>query len=200
MLTTLCDPLTDNLYTQGYHIIDNFLPEDYFQQLQSLAKQLHKDGSFQNAKIGRANETQQNNQIRTDQIYWIDPLKEEQSIQVYLQKINELIQILNQEFFLSICEFETHFAIYQPDSFYKKHIDQFKTTKNRKISCVYYLNEYWEPSYGGILKLYSAHNEPLHEVVPSSNRFLCFNSELPHEVTLTNQLRYSLTGWMKTRS
>lgn len=107
---------------------------------------------------------------------------------------------LNHALYLSLHEFETHFAIYQPGSFYKKHVDQFQSTKNRKISCVYYLNEQWQPSFGGKLNLYSPQDELLSEVIPLGNRLICFNSELPHEVELTHCTRYSIAGWMKTRT
>lgn len=193
------DLMTEDLCTQGYHVIDNFLLAAHAQELGNLAKDLHQQGSFHNAKIGRTIQTQHNIKIRGDEICWLDPFKENQSIQNYLEIMSEMLHALNQSLFLSLQEFETHFAVYQPGSFYKKHVDQFQTTKNRKISCVYYLNEDWQPSFGGCLKLYSPKNDLLQKVVPLGNRFICFNSELAHEVELTHHTRYSIAGWMKTR-
>lgn len=191
--------LIENLCGQGYHIIDNFLLDEHAHELRALAKELYQHGSFQNAKIGRAIQTQHNIKVRSDKICWLDQFEEHGSIRNYLNLMHEMLQVLNQSLFLSLHEFETHFALYQPGSFYKKHVDQFQSTKNRKISCVYYLNEYWQPTFGGSLILYSRQDELLQKVAPLGNRLICFNSELPHEVEVTHHARYSIAGWMKTR-
>lgn len=194
------DLLIDELCTQGYHVIDNFFSVELYQQLQHIALKLQQQGALQHAKIGSNHAAQLNNRIRTDEIYWLDELSSEQAIQSYLQRMQEIAACLNQSLFLSVNEFETHFALYQPGSFYKKHVDQFQSKKNRKISCVYYLNDEWTNACGGSLKLYTPQDEVLQEVQPIGNRFICFNSELPHEVLATQRTRYSITGWMKTRS
>lgn len=193
------DLMIDDLCTHGYHLIDNFLLEEQVEELRRIAQQSQQQGAFQQAKIGRTVLTQQNATIRRDDICWLDQFNEHQSVQIFLKKMQDVRQALNQSLFLSLHEFETHFAIYQPGAFYKKHVDQFKTTSNRIISCVYYLNEAWQPEFGGQLKIYSIEDDLLQEVVPLKNRFICFRSELPHEVALTKHTRYSIAGWMKTR-
>jgi SM-20-related protein len=87
-----------------------------------------------------------------------------------------------------------------PNGFYKKHVDQFATTKDRRISCVYYLNENWQPDFGGELTLYNTQDELLTHVQPLGNRFVCFNSDMPHEVCTAYQTRYSIAAWLKVRS
>ena len=144
--------------------------------------------------------SQQNNTIRTDKISWLDEQENNPAIQAFLTQIKQVANILNQSLFLGLNEFETHFAAYQPGTYYRKHIDQFATQKTRKISCVYYLNKDWLDAYGGELMLYSKNEELIQRVLPQENRFICFNSELPHEVCITYQPRYSITGWMKTRA
>lgn len=194
------DLITHNLYTQGFHIIDDFLELHQCQTLRKLATEMHHQGLFKSARVGPIVQAQQNKTIRTDEIYWLDEDSVEPAVQAYLKKALQIAHILNQSLFLGLNEFETHFAAYQPGSFYKKHIDQFATKKTRKISCVYYLNEDWREEFGGELKLYTKEDQLLQNVSPLSNRFICFNSELPHEVCLTHQARYSIAGWMKTRS
>jgi SM-20-related protein len=181
-------------------MVDNFLEVDIYQQLRTIAQTLHQQGSFQSAKIGLKIQAQNNQLIRNDEIYWLDKINEQHSIQLYLQTMNDLALVLNHSLFLSLCDFETHFAVYKAGSFYKKHVDQFQATKTRKISCVYYLNEHWDSSFGGTLKLYTEQDQLIQEITPLGNRFICFNSELPHEVCRTEQTRYSIAGWMKTRS
>ena len=162
--------------------------------------QMQQEGLFKSAKIGLKVHAHNNDRIRTDEIYWLDNESDEPAINAYLKKTNSIINILNQSLFLGLFEFETHFAAYPTGAFYKKHVDQFATTKTRKISCVYYLNQDWRQEFGGELKLYNKEEQLIQSVIPQGNRFICFNSELPHEVCMTHQPRYSITGWMKTRT
>jgi SM-20-related protein len=194
------DLMTHNLVTQGFHIIDDFLELEPFYELRDLAISLQQNNSFRDAKIGSKNQAQQNTNIRSDKIHWLDNQSQHPSIRLYLDTTKQMAQDFNQTLFLSLCDFEFHFAVYQPGTFYKKHVDQFAHTKNRKISCVYYLNESWQKNFGGELVLYNHKNKVLHTVHPEKNRFICFNSELPHEVCVTHQTRLSITGWMKTRA
>lgn len=189
-----------NLCTQGYHIIDGFLETEHYQSLVASSQLMHQAGLFRSAKIGMTVQAHQNNAIRTDEICWIDEESKNASIHVFLNQANTLANILNQYLYLGLAEFETHFAVYQPGAYYKKHIDQFAAKKTRKISCVYYLNEHWQDEFGGELNLYTTDNQLIQKVYPKGNRFICFNSELPHEVCLTQKTRYSITGWMKTAS
>ncbi len=191
--------LIHNLCNQGFHFIDDFLSQEYYFSLRNTARELYTQGLFRSAKIGLNISSQQNNAIRTDEILWLESDNQDPAIQFFINQIHQLCQVLNQNLFLGLHEFETHFASYQPGTFYKKHIDQFAAQKTRKVSFVYYLNEDWCDEYGGQLKLYDTHDHLLENINPQGNRLICFNSELPHEVTTTHQTRYSITGWMKTR-
>lgn len=196
----ITDQLENEICTQGFHIIDNFLPLEDYQTLRAIANEMHAKGQFKSAKIGRQFGAGHHSAIRNDQICWLDEESANQSIKAYFNKINLLADRLNQTLFLGLVDFETHFAIYQPGAFYKKHVDQFATTKERRISCVYYLNADWQESFAGELNLYGLNDQLITSILPCGNRFVCFNSELPHEVCPTRQTRYSITGWMKTRS
>jgi SM-20-related protein len=198
----LLDPelISHHLCTQGYHIIDGFLDPKHYQSLIACSQIMHQEGLFRSAKIGMKVQAHQNNAIRSDEICWIDEESKDTSILAFLKQANALANIFNQTLFLGLSEFETHFAVYQPGAYYKKHIDQFASKKTRKISCVYYLNDNWQEEFGGELNLYTIEDQLIQKVYPKGNRFICFNSELPHEVCLTHQTRYSITGWMKTAS
>jgi SM-20-related protein len=198
---TVIDPelMSHNLCTQGFHLIEDFLRLEDYHSLQRKAENLHQEGLFTSAKIGLKVQSHQNMAIRTDKICWIDDASGEPAEQEYLRQTNHIANILNQTLYLGLVEFETHFASYQAGAFYKKHIDQFAAKKTRKISCVYYLNEDWQEQFGGALKLYNKEERLIQNVLPQGNRFICFNSELPHEVCITHRPRYSIAGWMKTR-
>ncbi|MBA2711655.1 MAG: 2OG-Fe(II) oxygenase [Tatlockia sp.] len=192
--------ITEEIYSKGYHIIDNFLDSSSFAKLRARAEQIHSKGYFKDAKIGNLSSKNQQPAIRNDRIFWLDEQTDDEAQTLYFQKIRALAKSLNQSLFLGLIDFESHFSIYNPGSFYKMHVDQFKTAQDRKISCVYYLNQNWQESFAGHLKLYNKDKELLAKVLPEANRFICFNSELPHEVCTTFATRYSIAGWMKTRS
>lgn len=192
--------IVENLCNKGFHIIDNFLSLDCYQGLRGYAQEMNLQNQFKQAKIGQKSQSQHNVTIRSDSILWIDEDSSSPEIQQYIEKMSQLALLFNKHLYLGLAELELHFAVYQPGSFYKKHVDQFATSKTRKISCVYYLNENWQPEFSGELSLYDTENNLIQTVQPLGNRLICFNSELPHEVNSTTQTRYSIATWMKTRS
>ncbi|KTD18647.1 2OG-Fe(II) oxygenase [Legionella jordanis] len=194
------ETIIDHICAKGFHVIDHFLPVKDFKHLREKADGLQQDGQFRRAKIGRQLSSMLHNDIRTDEINWLDEHIEDKAVQPFLARISEIAAMLNQALFLGLVEFEAHFAVYQPGSFYKKHIDQFATTQDRQISCVYYLNHCWHEQDGGELKLYNHEGELLFNTAPLPNRFICFRSDLPHEVCVTKNSRYSIAGWLKRRS
>lgn len=192
--------IIENLCDKGFHIIDNFLSPECYQALRSYAQEMNLQNQFTQAKIGRRSQLQHNMTIRSDSILWIDDDSSSKEVQHYIEKMSELARLFNKHLYLGLAELELHFAVYQPGSFYRRHVDQFSTAKARKISCVYYLNDNWQAEFNGELSLYDTENNLLQHVLPLGNRLICFNSELPHEVKPTTQTRYSIATWMKTRS
>lgn len=193
------EQVVDDIYSRGFAIIEDFLPLDDYQDLSNTAQAMHSNGLFRSAKIGPQLLAGENSDIRSDKIAWLDDASRQKAIVSYFTKIRQLALVLNQSLFLGLEHFEAHFAVYPPGSFYRKHVDQFKSNQDRLISCVYYLNHHWQPGYGGQLKLYED-NHPVLEIFPDGNRFICFKSSLIHEVCETKQTRYSIAGWMKIRS
>lgn len=190
------DSLLFNIHHQGFHICENFLPDADYHALQDLALSTLNENRFRNAGIG--SQAEQVSNIRQDAICWLDNLPDNPALCGYFSEMNSISQLLNQHFYLGLNDFETHLAIYQPGTFYRRHIDQFRHNKNRRISCVYYLNDEWQESYGGQLKLYGLDDQLLTSVTPGNNRLLCFTSNLPHEVVETRKMRLSIAGWMKS--
>lgn len=180
--------------------MDNFLADNHYKNLCETIKTSHTDGAFKSAKIGHHHDANHVPTIRNDQIYWLDKEMPESSIQIWFTAIDFIRKTLNQSLFLGLNTIEAHFAVYPPGSFYKKHVDQFVTTQERRISCVYYLNENWQPEHGGVLKLYTQDEMNHLNIEPHGNRLVCFNSNLPHEVSTAYHIRYSIAGWLKVRS
>ncbi len=191
--------LADNIYHHGFHIIDHFLGAEHYRALRETIQIKQSEGYFKPAKIGHNLAKNHHAAIRNDEIFWLDKQCKNDAINAYFSAIDSLREALNQSLFLGLIDYEAHFAVYQPNRFYKKHIDQFKTKKDRRISCVYYLNERWQPDFGGELRLYDKADQPLTKIMPEGNRFVCFNSDIPHEVCTAYRTRYSIAAWLKIR-
>ena len=192
--------IQDALYQYGFYIIDDFLNINDCNLLLNTIKSNKEKGHFKKAKIGNNSNKNLNLNIRNDEIFWLDNYKDNKAIAAYFHKIKEIIQTLNQSLFLSINDYEAHFAVYEANGFYKKHIDQFSTNSDRRISCVYYLNDDWREEYGGELSIYNKSDELLTKILPLKNRFVCFTSDLPHEVSATSKIRFSIATWLKVRA
>lgn len=176
---------------------DFFTPKSHLALL-DYAQTGYDHGHFRQAKVGKDHQSARIQDIRRDQICWIDDKNTVPAITTYTHTLQNLLQTLNQTFYLGLRSFEVHFAVYQPGDFYRKHRDQFQTTEARRISCVYYLNQDWHSGNGGELQLYDEQDKPLARIEPVGNRFVCFESQLLHEVYPTQKPRYSITGWLKT--
>ena len=184
--------IADGLVETGFAVIDDFLSPAEVQQVLSL--NVFNDESFKKAGIGK--ETKQINEaIRGDSILWLDKESAQPSIKTYLTRIDDLRIFLKENLYLSLKDFECHLASYPPGSFYKRHLDQFKTDDHRRISVITYLNPNWKESEGGQLRMY-LENEYF-DFFPQAGRMICFRSDqIEHEVLPATRERLSITGWL----
>jgi SM-20-related protein len=190
------EKIIDDYLNNGYCIIDNWLDTSETILLRSELDMLNEADSFRKSAIGnRLNENLERS-IRSDFIYWLDETK---YAQIFFSKINNFIEYINKTCFAGIVTKEFHYAIYPRGSFYKKHIDTFQNDDRRTISIVCYLNEIWQPSFGGQLKLYL--NDKNLEIFPTNGKIVLFDSKtIEHEVlpVRTENKRLSIIGWLKT--
>lgn len=193
------EEIMDSLCQYGYVIIDDFLTHAHYQSLITRLATLQAEKKLQQAGIGRGLHYQHNQIIRNDFIHWLDEQQATAAESHYLQAMHALAEQFNHHLFSGLQRYECHYAVYQPASFYKKHVDQFQGNTDRQISCVYYLNENWQTDDGGQLRLYNQHDEFLLDIEPQANRLICFQSNLPHEVLTTQKTRHSIAGWFKVR-
>lgn len=198
-LQTQLEQITDGLAESGYAIVDHFLSSHevtvILQTDEFKAGKLH----FKKAGIGKQHDKQINEGIRGDFIRWIDPAAAPICITLYFDRLRELIQHVNQSLFLSLKDVELHMTIYPIGTFYKRHLDQFKSDDHRKLSVICYLNAEWKEEQGGQLRMYLPEG-PL-DVFPLSGRLICFRSDqIEHEVLPATRERLSLTGWIIDRT
>ncbi len=184
----------DHLAEKGYFIWDDFISSDSARELRNLAETNREEGNFKKAGIGKQTLFQVDKSIRGDYIQWLDKRTNEPAIQEFLSEIHLLKDYINQTCYLGLKDFETHFAIYPENTFYKRHVDRFQQNAHRVLSFVLYLNTSWQPGDGGELALYP--DNETHIIKPLAGRLLLFRSELEHEVLLAHKPRYSITGWM----
>ena len=187
------EKITDALVDKGYIIIDDALSPKLTEQLLEIAK---TQNSYKKAGISSTSKLHIDKRRRRDKTSW---LNEDGGIQSeYLLWMEGLKSYLNQELYLGLSYFETHFAIYEKGDFYEKHLDAFKNSKNRVVTVVYYLNENWDKSNGGELVIYDENHHYLTTVTPHKNKMIVFMSDkFPHEVLSAKATRYSIAGWFR---
>ena len=192
----LLDSIADALVTRGYCIIDDALPatlaEDLLQYFDSL-----QDQDFKTAGVGRQQDFQLAETIRSDHIHWLST--DAGATDDFLQWMDSLRVGMNRRLFMGLFDYECHFAYYPAGGFYKKHVDAFKGKSNRVLSTVFYLNPAWQTTYGGELLIYAEDGEQvLERVLPGSGRLVIFLSEkFPHEVLPARCERKSIAGWFR---
>jgi SM-20-related protein len=148
------------------------------------------------AGIGNTKLKDNDQKMRGDKISWLDKSNNNVYEQEFLELAENFIGHLNSTCYTGINSYEFHYAVYEKGSFYKRHMDQFKTDNKRKFSFINYLNDDWLEADGGQLCLYQG-NE-VQRIQPDSKTAVFFKSDdMEHEVMLCNRSRMSISGWLK---
>lgn len=189
------EAVADALAEDEYVILDAFLsPTEVDNLLKTIAVHQEEE-NFRKAGIGTAHLFQVKKDVRGDFIKWIEPKNALSASLAFLQRIEDLRIQLNRLLFLSLRDFEAHYAIYPKGTFYEPHVDQFKITITRKLSIACYLNQNWQAGDGGELAIHK--NGKTISVAPLAGRLALFRSDtVLHEVLTTQVPRYSITGWL----
>ena len=108
--------------------------------LQQNIVQLQKDDMMQTAGIGNEMVKDAQQKMRGDKIYWMDKTHDNIFEQEFLQQAEDFIDRLNSTCYTGINACEFHYAVYEKDSFYKRHLDQFRNDDSRRFSLITYLN------------------------------------------------------------
>jgi len=191
MYKNLYKHISDALVNDGYVVIDDALNAVTAATLLQEAKAEH---NYKTAGVSTASAVDKNR--RRDKIHWIDATSE--ATAEYLSFTNGLQEYLNRHLYLGLRYYEAHFARYEKGDFYEKHLDAFKSSKNRVVTTVYYLNDDWSDADGGKIVLYDKESKELQRLLPKANRLVIFMSEdFPHEVLVAKKIRYSIAGWFR---
>ncbi|WP_347928273.1 2OG-Fe(II) oxygenase [Pseudomonas helvetica] len=190
--------IVDDLATHGWSQQNIFLPQALTLELAAECRKRAAEGELAPAAVGRGPFSEIREGIRGDHIQWLEPGQDE-ACDSYLGLMDSLREAMNRGLFLGLEDFESHFALYPPGAFYRKHVDRFRDDDRRMVSAVIYLNEAWLPEHGGQLRMYLEEGRE-HDVVPTGGCLVVFLSgEVPHEVLPATRERLSLTGWFRRR-
>jgi SM-20-related protein len=190
------EKIADGLAGSGYAITDSFLSTQEVDHILKSDEFTQHKLHFRPAGIGQKQDHLVRESIRGDQILWLNQESASAPIQVYYNRLKMLIPFLNESLFLSLKSVEVHLTSYPPGTFYKRHLDQFKSDDHRKISIIAYLNPSWMDEDGGQLRMHLPAGAV--DILPEAGRLVCFRSDLiEHEVLPSRKERLSLTGWIK---
>lgn len=189
------EQIADGIAEHGYAISEQFLNAEEVDAIWSINEFRDWLNHFRKAGIGKDQGHHINESVRGDYIRWIDNHSPPEAMKTYVNKLQDLIQFINQSLFLSLKDYEVHMTVYPPGTFYKRHLDQFSREDHRKLSVICYLNNGWLPDYGGQLRLWLSDKSI--DVLPTSGRLVCFRSDqIEHEVLPATHPRLSITGWI----
>jgi SM-20-related protein len=196
-LQTTFDCLIDSFIADKVGLAENFLSVSLAADLKENLITLYADNKLLAAGIGNNTLLTHDKLLRSDKIYWLDKAHENPFENRFFELINSFVSHLNRTCYTGITGYEFHYAMYEKGSFYKKHLDQFKSNKSRAFSMIMYLNVDWKAADGGELCIH--HTDHLQTISPMNGTCVFFkSSELEHEVLTTNEPRLSITGWLKT--
>lgn len=201
-MTDLSIPLErilDDIASQGLSVCEGFLPSWQIAQLEEETLKFRHANALNPAGIGKGQEHVINTEIRGDFILWLEEPDLTDLQRNYLDTLEELRRACNASLQLGLYEFEGHLAAYPAGSFYKKHLDRFRNSSQRTLTCILYLNPDWQPEDGGELRIYLDDDRTM-EVLPLGGTLVSFLSDrFWHEVLPAGRERLSITGWFKTR-
>jgi SM-20-related protein len=185
----------DDFEKKGWAEINDFIELEIALGIRSEITHLQNMQALKQASIGKQDQKTIDTTQRGDFISWIDSNEAPPNTLSYLRKTNQIREDLNRNFFLGIRDYECHYALYPPGTFYKKHVDRHKNGSPRRVSTVLYLNPDWTDDHGGQLVIYNS-DDTTDIIQPEIGKLVLFLSELEHEVLPTKRQRMSITGWM----
>ena len=197
--------IIEELSNQKFSITDNFFSKEETGSLREHVIKQYAEEKYEQAAIGNSVNEKVVQSVRGDLIKWIDETQKNEIEEVFFNRVNDFIQYLNETCYMGIEDSEFHYAVYNQGTFYQRHVDAFKNDDRRTLSMVFYLNdEDWKEEFGGQLGLFLEQEDGTEKelnILPVAGRMAIFDSKtIPHEVKSVNKTRYSITGWLKTRS
>lgn len=183
----LIDAKIDDFIATGTMMLDDVFAMDDLTALQN-------ESGFIEYRQAHLTHGERESAIRGDSIRWIDESCPVGS--AYLGAIDELGRYFNATLYTGIRSSEAHYACYPSGFGYKWHSDNPKGRDERVISAVFYLNDNWTAGNGGAITVVDKTGETI-QLLPQLNRLVVFDSNLLHQVEITNRTRFSIATWLR---
>ena len=183
----LTDAHLERLANQGFVVLDDVFTDKALKALQLESG----SGEYQQASLTKG---EQITHIRGDKTRWIN--QECVFGSHYLASIDQLAKLCNRLLYTGIQHSEAHYAYYPVGLGYQWHQDNPQGRHERILSAVFYLNDDWSDEDGGELSLIDL-SDGQHHILPKANRLVLFQSDLMHQVEITNRQRHSIATWMR---
>lgn len=193
--------IVESIGVRGYVVQAAWLSAPMIGALAEESRSAYAQGLFHPAQVGIGGSRQRVSSVRSDQVLWLSETQGAQNAASCeaLRRFEQLRVALNSALMLGLFEMEAHFALYQPGTFYAKHVDRFRDSDTRVLSLVLYLNENWQSEDGGQLCIDLPEGGVL-RVEPTGGTLVAFLSErFAHQVLPARRERLSLAGWLKRR-
>lgn len=187
----------DALANRGWCVLHDLLTPARTRALSDECAALHAGSQLIPARVGAARKA---TVLRGDSTRWFEAGALSAPQQAFVERIDALRVLLNHELMLGLVESESHYAVYPPGARYARHLDRLRDNDARVLSAVFYLNEGWQASDGGALRLYT--DDGGHQdVLPLAGRLLLFlSARFEHEVLPATRARMSIACWMRQRA
>ncbi|RLN97846.1 hypothetical protein BBJ28_00018535 [Nothophytophthora sp. Chile5] len=205
---------------------EGFLGRDNALAVRDALLEVAKSKAFHEAKVGAGENIRNDRSVRGDRIHWIKaprnldaPAEDEEAINPAILHLRKQVESLVYALKKVSPELDlrnvtsTQFAIFPGDgSRFVKHTDTYSTAQKdergasssdglvRLVTCVYYLNEQWEPEHAGHLRVHLKDSPLLPashwDVPPKLDTLVVFRSlDVEHEVMPTHHERMAVTIW-----
>lgn len=198
LLQAIFDSLIHSFVDDEVGISQNFLNTGLASRLKKNLTDLYGNHELRVAGTGNELLPLVNRTVRSDMIYWLDRKHKNPDENAFFDLMDLFVTHLNRTCYTGITGYEFHYALYEKDSFYKKHLDSFRNDDRRKYSMILYLNEGWVAADGGELCIHHP-NKTIQLIAPEAGKGVFFRSnDVEHEVLITHKPRMSITGWLKT--
>ena len=193
--------IAEELGRSGLCVCRDFLSPAIIAATRADIKRVQNQKGFHRAGVGHNSDHGVHDDIRRDEVHWLERTAADGDPQTPLWKIFDNLQTaFNRTLFLGLTDFEAHYAAYPIGGFYQRHRDAFRDNlglrKPRVVSVIIYLTENWNRADGGQLRVYNDLDATHIDIDPMSGTLVCFMSQdSEHEVLPSAQRRLSLAGW-----
>lgn len=186
----------DALASDGWCVLADWMEPAQTRALASECAAMHDARMLRPARIGA---TRSASPLRGDSTHWFVTGAMTAPQQVFTDRIDALRMALNRELMLSMVESESHYAAYRPGAGYARHLDRLLNNDARVISAVFYLNEDWQESDGGALRMY-LDDGSARDILPYAGTLALFlSARFEHEVLPATRDRLSIACWLRQR-